>query len=591
MPAKDGKKGRHMSGQLAERWRLAFAGAGGGLLIWALAEAAEREMLGAEPVLVLLALVTTGFAALLAMAGPIGLQKALPRALGLGFAVAALIWLAGQRHAKLEDVLSSPLPVLALLVVAALPVPFLIAQARGNWRDYGALFLEAWSIVVRYAAAWAFVGLVWLVIFLSDQVLQIVGITVISDLLEHWIVGAVITGAALGLGMAVVYELVELLSPYLVLRLFRILLPVVLAVMVIFLIALPFRGLDGLFSGLSPALLLLAMVAAGVSLVSVTVDQSDADASTSPVLRRAAQGMALILPLLAALGAWAIWLRVDQHGWTPERLFVVIVAGLGLVYGLVYAISVLRGAGWMERIRRGNVTMALLVIVLAGLWLTPILNAERISAASQLARFESGQTDVADLDLSALEDWGLAGERGLAALAEIAKAPGQEALADRLAGKDDFAAPADDAATRAATTAALVAIMPVQPATATGTRDTLLGAADVYLLADWQNVCNQPLPDGAPGCLMVVADLLPTLPGEEAMLLLQRSPDYTEVLGLFLGDDGSLLTRSTMRADGRYPDGGEGAELMRAWREAPPPLTPALINQLGTGEAGLMILP
>ncbi len=580
-----------MTGQLVERWRLALTGALGGVLIWALVEAVERQLVGSEATMVLFALVAVGFASLLAMAGPIGLWRALPRALGLGVAVAALSWLAGQRHADPEDIFNSPLPALALLVVAALPVPFLIAQARGNWRDYSALFLEAWSIVVRYAAAWAFVGLVWLVIFLSDQVLQIVGVTVIGELVDEMIVPFVITGAALGLGMAVVYELAELLSPYLVLRLFRILLPVVLAVMVVFLIALPFRGLDGLFNGLSPALLLLTMVAAGLSLVSVTVDQSDADASPSPVLRRAAQGMALILPLLAGLAAWAIWLRVDQHGWTPERLFVVLVAALGLIYGVVYAVAVLRGTGWMERIRQGNLTMALVAIVLAALWLTPVLNAERISAANQLARFEAGRTPAADLDLRALEGWGLPGARALANLTEMAKAPGQEALAARLAETDDFASTGDDALTRAAAAKALAAVMPVQPATATGTRETLLAAADTYLLADWQAVCDQRLPDGAPGCLIVVADLLPTLPGEEALLILERTPDYTELLGVYLGPDGTLMTRSALRADGRYPDSADSAALLRAWREVPPPLTPALINQLGTGEGGIMILP
>ena len=580
-----------MTGLLADRWRLALTGALGGVLCWALIKAADSDVLGVQATLILSALVTVVFAALLALAGPIGLRRALPRALGLGLAVAALTWLASLRHAEAEGIFSTPLPTLALVVVSVLPVPFLIAGARGNWRHYGALFLEAWSIVVRYAAAWAFVGLVWLVIFLSDQVLQIVGVTVIGDLLEYWIVPAVVTGTALGLGMAVVYELAELLSPYLVLRLFRILLPVVLAVMVVFLIALPFRGLDGLFNGLSPSLLLLTMVAAGVSLVSVTVDQSDAEASPSPVLRRAAQGMALILPLMSGLAAWAIWLRVDQHGWTPERLFVALISALGLIYGAVYALAVLRGAGWMERIRQGNITMALVVIGLAALWLTPILNAERISAASQLARFEAGRTPAADLDLRALEGWGLAGQRVLATLAETAKAPGQEALAARLAGTDGSDDLEIDEAARVAAAQALAAVLPLQPATATGTRDMLLGAADGYLLADWQSVCDQTLPDGAPGCLMVVADLLPTLPGEEAMLLLQRTPDYTEVLGVFLDKDGSLLTRSALRADGRYPDSSAVADLMRAWREAPPPLTPALINQLGTGEAGLMILP
>ncbi len=580
-----------MTGQLVERWRLALTGACGGVLTWTLVEAVERELVGARLAMILVAFVAVGLAALLAMAGPVGLWRAVPRALGLGFGVAALLWLAGLRYADPDEIFNTPLPALALLGAAALPVPFMIAQARGNWRDYGALFLQAWSIVVRYAAAWAFVGLVWLVIFLSDQVLQIVGVTVIDDLLDQMIVPFVITGAALGLAMAVVYELADLLSPYLVLRLFRILLPVVLAVMLVFLVALPFRGLDGLFNGLSPALLLLTMVAAGVSLVSVTVDQSDADASPSPVLRRAAQGMALILPLLAGLAVWAIWLRVGQHGWTPERLFVGLVAGLGLTYGAVYAVAILRGTGWMGRIRQGNITMALVTIGLAALWLTPVLNAERLSAASQLARFEAGRTPVEELDVGALKGWGLPGTRVLASLEEMAKAPGQEALAARLAGNGDVSAPGDDAVTRAAAAKALATAMPVQPASATGTRDTLLAMADSYLLADWKAVCDQRLPDGAPACLMVVADLLPTQPGEEALLMLERTPDYIEITGVYPGPDGLLLTRSAMRADGGYPDSAETAALMRAWREAPPPLTPALINQLGTGEGGIMILP
>ena len=578
-----------MNRQLAIRWQLALTGALAGVLGWALVKAVDGDMIGDRLALVLVALIGVSFATTLAMAGPIGLWRAAPRGLGLGVVLAGLVWLVGLRHDDVNGIFNSPLPTLALLTVAALPVPFLIAAAGKGWRDYPALFLEAWSIVVRYAAAWAFTGLVWLVVFLSDEVLQIVGVTAISDLLDYWIVSMVITGAVLGLGMAVVHELAELLSPYLVLRLFRLLLPVVLAVMVVFLVALPFRGLDGLFNGLSPALLLLTMVLAGVSLVSVTVDQSDAEASDSPILRRAAQGMALILPFLAGLAAYAIWLRVDQYGWTPERLFVALMAGLGLVYGLSYALAVLRGAGWTGRIRHANINMALVVIGLAALWLTPILNAERISATSQLSRFEAGLTAVDDLDVQALEGWGKAGEQALATLREAAKAPGQEELAARIDGSYDvYASEPEDTA---AAVKSLAAVMPVQPASATGTRDTLLASAETYQLSDWQSICDQRLEDGSPACLMVVGDLLPTQPGEEAILILERAPDYIEILGLFIAEDGMLLTRPAMLADGNYPTSEEAAALLRAWAKAPPPLTPAMINQFGTGDRGLLIRP
>ncbi|MCX7289257.1 MAG: DUF4153 domain-containing protein [Rhodobacterales bacterium] len=573
-----------MTTKIENRWQIAATGAIGGLLLWLVVEGAERGLIGDRWALVLAAFVGTGFGAALAMAGPIGLWRALPRALGLAAVTAVLVWLGGLRFE--DGIFGSGLSVLAAVMVATLPVPFLIAAARGGWRDYPALFLEAWSIAVRLVAAAAFTALVWAVIYLSDAVLGIVGITVIADLLEHWVVPMVVSGAVLGLGVAVIHELADYVSPYLVLRLFRLLLPVVLGVMLVFLVALPFRGLTGLFSGLSPALLLLTMVGVGISLVAIAVDQTDAEATQSAVVIRAAQGMALILPVLACLAGWAIWLRVAQHGWTPERLFAALVAGTGLVYGLTYAAAVLRGAGWMERIRQGNLQMALAVILLAALWLTPILNAERISANDQLRRYDDGRTPLADLDIRAFGQWGRPGAAVLATLDERARSPGQEALADRLAGRDIPAAASDPA-----TLSALVTVLALQPPGASGTRDTLLAGAMDYQLDDWARTCTRDGVADQPRCLMVVADLMPGRPGEEAMLLLDRGGDYVEVLGLYLDDQGHLMARPPLRADGRSVTGAEAMGLLRAWTDVPPPVTPALINQLGTGEAGLIVLP
>ncbi|MES2916746.1 MAG: hypothetical protein V4753_16645 [Pseudomonadota bacterium] len=575
-----------MTGQIATRIQLAMAGALGGALVWLVIEAADRDWIGTYGAMVLFGLVATLFGALLGMAGPVGLLRSVPRAAALAAIVAGLIALAALRYGDPWEFMQSPLPALAVFVVATLPVPFLIAGARSGWRDYPALFLEAWSVALRYAAAGAFTGLVWLVIYLSDEVLRIVGIDVIGRLVENGIVPLVLTGAVLGLGMAVIHDLADMLSPYVVLRLFRLFLPVVLAVMGVFLVALPFRGLDGLAGGLSPALLLLAMVAGGVSLVSIAVDQTDAEATQSPGLRRAAQAMALVLPVFAGLALWAIWLRVADRGWSPERVFVALVAVVGVAYGAIYAAAVLRGGAWMERIRQGNILMALAVILLAALWLTPVLNAERISAQSQLARLNAGTTPVEALDVAALQSWGRPGKEVMAALEAKAKEPGQEALAERLAG--DLPASGLD---REPVLAAVLAAMPVQPATATGTRDMLVGAAEDYMLEDWRLVCEAGPVPGLPGCLMVVADLLPSRPGEEALLFLVRSVDYVEVVGIYLGDDGRILSRSVARPDGGYLDGAATIALMQEYQDAPPPVTAVLLNQVGTGDTGLFILP
>lgn len=573
-----------MAGQIAARIQLAAAGALGGAAVWAVVEASDRTWISGFPALALAVLITVGFGALMAMAGPIGLLRAVLRAFGLGLLVAALTWLTELRYAEFNDFLNSPIPSLAALTVATLPVPFLIAQVRSRWNDYPVLFLEAWSAVLRLAAAGAFTGLVWLVIFLSDQLLQIVGIGVIGALLDQELFALALGGAIFGLGVAVIDDLADLLSPYVVLRVFRLFLPVVLGVMAVFLVALPFRGLDGLAGGLSPATLLLTMVAGGIALVSIAIDQADPDATQSALLVRCTQGMALILPVVAALAVYAIWLRVVDRGWSPERLFILLVAGVGLVYGLVYALSVLLGGTWMERIRQGNIRIALGIVVLAALWLTPVLNAERISAASQLARFEAEGVEA--LDAAALRMWGRPGAAVLAVLGERAKEPGQEALAAALAGES--VSPQDDGAELVAE---LAAILPVQPQSATGMRDVILGAVESYQLQDWLQVCGTKLETGQPGCLLVVADLLPLRPGEEAMIFLQRTPDYTEISGLYLDDGGRLVTRMAAYPDGRYIAPSEGSALLRQFQETPPPLTAAELNQLGTGANGLVFLP
>lgn len=575
-----------MTGQITGRIQQSLAGALGGGLFWAVIRASEKGVIDDYVALILSGAILTLFGALLALAGPLGIWRALPRAAILAVVAGALIWLTRLRFQDVSAFFETPLPALAGLAVATLPVPFLVAAGKTRWNDYPLLFLEAWSIALRFAAALAFAGLVWLVIFLSDEVLQIVGIDLIRRLIEQEGAILVISGAMVGLGMAVIHDIADVASPYVLLRLFRLFLPLVLGVMAVFLLALPFRGLEGLAGALSPSMLLLVMVGAGITLVSIVVDQSDDMAARNPVLVRSAQAMSVLLPVMAALALWAIWLRVGQHGWSPGRVFVALVGGLGLGYGLVYAGAVLRGAGWMERIRQGNIRMVLVVIALAALWLTPVLNAERISAQDQLTRYLDGRLPAEELDTWTLGRWGKPGAEVLARLEAMAQEPGHEALAAHLAGGST--APVPEAAEVAAN---LAAVLPLQPATATGTRDTILPAVEVWQLQDWLQVCQGPLAGNQPPCLMVVADLMPAVPGEEALVFLRRSPDYVEVLGLFIDDHGFAQYRTATHPDGRAITAGEAMGLMDAWAKAPPPVTPAQLNQVGTGADGLMILP
>lgn len=573
---------------LGQRGAMALAGGLAGASLYALAEVLSRDLLAARAALVAAVFAGVFFADLLALAGPLPLRRAAVGAAGVAGVTALMLGLASLRFDTVEDLFGAVLPVLAALVLALVPLPFLVAWQGRGWDHYRTLFTESWGIVVRTGAAWLFVGVIWVVILLSDLLLGLVGIDVLLEVALIPPVAVVLTGAGFGLALGVVGDMGDAISPWLVLRLLRTLLPVVLVVILVFVVALPLNGMGAIYGRLSAALTLLTMCCVAATLVTTAVDQGDGEAVAGPLMTGATRVLALILPVPAALGAWAIWLRIAEYGLTPDRLFVAVVAVLGLGYGGLYALAVLRGAGWMGRIRQANVWMALVLLAVSALWLSPVLNAEAISARNLEARYRSGAVPAERLDVEALDDWGRAGAAARARLEVLAQEPGQEALAARLA-----AAPAGDmpaAPDLAGLRARLAAAMPVQPAGATAARDAVLAGLAETELADWADACDARLDSGAPGCVLVVADFWPEVPGDEMLSLRRMTGGWIAAEGLVVRE-GRLDRYSVGTPGGTLPELTEGEALIERLQAAPPVLSPVRMNQLGAGDGALLILP
>jgi len=524
-----------MNRSLKQRFAMSGLGATAGFCLYALSEIVRQSLLQERLELALASFGAVFFFALLAMAGPRRLLKAATGAGVIGGIVAALMVVASFRFGSVGQMFQVPIPVFAAIILTAIPLPFLIAADGPGWRDYPVLFTESWGIVVRYAAAGLFTSLVWGLILLSDALFNILGLTFVEDFITLDPVPWIVSGTILGLGLAVVTEFSDLISPYLLLRLLRLLLPFVLLVMGVFLAALPIRGLSGLFGGLSVAAVLLAIVAASVTLVSVAVDQNDEEAVRGRLMSAATRGMAGLILAFALLASWAMWLRVDQYGWTPVRIFAALAALVATGYGVIYLGAILAPRSWKVRIRTGNIAMALVFVGLAAAWLS-ILNPQAISAHSQLARFESGKIPVSQLDTRALATWGTAGERALALLREKAGQPGFEGLAQRLAQSGPDLPPQD-------LRAQLRVMLPVVPDTESALRDLVVRDLPDWQLAGAVAACHAVLSDGQPGCLLVAADFWMDAPGQEGILFLMQEDGWMTLTGLTT-DDGKLRLRA-----------------------------------------------
>lgn len=498
------------------RMVLPLVGGACAAFLWALFEVLPPLISDARWLMLFVAIALSISATLLVSVGPLRLKRAAVYAVAFGLISGFLLFWSSWRFLDFNAAMDAFHPLVAFSLVVSLSIPFAIAGeiAPKGWRDYDALFDHAWSIFVRSLTAWAFTGLFWLVLFLSDALLSLVGVGLIGDLIAIRIVWMILTGGVLGLALAVLDEVKTVVSTMrrLALLLLRLLLPLVAIVVAVFVVLVPFQGLAKVFASFSAAATMLGMAAGGATLITAAVEGRDEDAASSKVMVLAARGLSLLLPVIVGIAVYAIWVRVAQYGWTPPRLLGALAALVMLSYGLCYAIAVLLGAGWQGHIRTANTYIALLIIGLGVLWLSPVLNAEKISANNHVARYLSGKITLGDLDLYKLgDDWGSAGLAALERLRQAENPPDAEALTTALAKFDEGQSEGEFAREKRKTSkvekaAKLREVLPVQPEGAELPEGVLTFLPD-YRLRQLQEACETPIAPDYPGCVAVVLRL------------------------------------------------------------------------------------
>jgi len=361
------------------------------------------------------------------MAGPVKVSRAGILAVALAAVTALLVTWAGTRFAqdpaRLFGVLEptdNGMIVAPFLALTALSLPCLTAagQSRNGWRDAARVMPIAWAFVLKGLISLLFLGLFWIVYFLSHQLLSLAGLDILEDLID-WDPGAyLLSGALIGLALAVTCELDGLVSTAvtLVLRLLRLLLVPVAGVLTLFVLATLAQGLDDVFNSSSAAATMMGMAAGAIVLIAASLSLEDDTVHTPRAVAWSARVMGVVLPVVAGIAAYAIWLRVGDYGWTPPRLLASIIAVVVVLF--VAPLSwhaVMARAGWPGRILGGFNWALLGTLVLGVLWFTPILNAQRIAAASQLDRLVSGEIDVTRYDFWPLtRGWGTSGTEAIA---------------------------------------------------------------------------------------------------------------------------------------------------------------------------------
>ncbi|MEQ8858524.1 MAG: DUF4153 domain-containing protein [Pseudomonadales bacterium] len=291
--------------------------------------------------------------------------------------------------------------VLSMAVVAFKGLIYLQPLANREPVNYARLFTYSWRDFLTAALAAAFVGGVALIFVLWAGLFSVVDVTLFAELFVEPAFLIPVLAVSFGLGAVIFRRLSGTIDgiTQLLDGLFRLLLPLLMAVVLAFLATLPFVGLAPLWatgSGTSVLLWLGALVLFCCNAVFQTGRTSTLYPSAVRVLIAAG---VLAIPAIVGLGGYGLWLRVLQYGWTVERCWAALVAVLLAALSLGYLAGVVRyRLQWPRALARVNTGVGVAMLVTLLVANSPLMDFRKVSLASQTGRVERGELTWSTFD-------------------------------------------------------------------------------------------------------------------------------------------------------------------------------------------------
>jgi hypothetical protein len=318
--------------------------------------------------------------------------------------------------------LQMPSPALVLVLAAGFFIAHSMVMAgvgeRRRIASYHAYFEIAWKLAVQLSFSAAFVGALWLVLWLGASLFMLIDLPFLRELLQKpWFSIPISTFAySWALHITDVRPAIVRGIRSLLLVLMSWVLPVATLIVGGFLASLLFTGLAPLWATRHAASVLLGAAAVLVVMVNAAWQNGAAGSAVAPVIRHSARLAALLLAPIVLIAIYALGLRVADYGWTDDRIIAAACLVAAACYAAGYAFAALR-PGWLDRIAGVNIATALLVLAEMLALCSPIADPARLSVNNQLARLASGKVAPDKFDFSYLRFEGV--RYGRAALAQL----------------------------------------------------------------------------------------------------------------------------------------------------------------------------
>lgn len=309
-----------------------------------------------------------------------------------------------------------------LLLMAMLALPWIQYSLRASRQQtrYAQFYTQLWLNTLTLLIVFISNGLFWLVLLLWSEMFKLVGIPFFSTLFfdTDWF-GYVAFGLITALAVVLARTQSRLVTAVQKLLTFIAtgLLPLVALLALMFILTLPFTGLEVISQRVSAAGL-MSTLTFSLLLLMAMVREPQKEALPYPgALRYLIKCALAVTPIYTLIAGWALWVRIQQYGWTPERLYGVLVVVVLLVWSFGYLASILRrGRNPLELQGPVILGVSLLALGLLVLLSSPVIDAWRISVNSHMGLYHSGKIKPDQVSLYMLDHSGKPGRAALEAL-------------------------------------------------------------------------------------------------------------------------------------------------------------------------------
>lgn len=309
-----------------------------------------------------------------------------------------------------------------LLLMAMLALPWIqyslhVSREQARYPHfYRQLWLNALTLLIVFVAN----GLFWLVLLLWSEMFKLVGIPFFSTLFfdTDWF-GYVVFGLITALAVLLARTQSRLVTAVQKLLTFIAtgLLPLVALLALMFILTLPFTGLEAISQRVSAAGLMSTLTLLLLLLMAIVREPQKEALPYPGALRYLIKCSLIVAPIYMLIAGWSLWVRIQQYGWTPERLYGVLVVVVLLVWSFGYLASILRrGRNPLELQGPAILGVSLLALGLLVLLSSPVIDAWRISVNSHMGLYHSGKIKPDQVSLYMLDHSGKPGRAALEAL-------------------------------------------------------------------------------------------------------------------------------------------------------------------------------